>query len=180
MALEITGKLIQKLEPQSGIGTSSGKSWQKQDFVIETLEDFPRKICMNVWGEKLDMLANLSVGDTVVVSFRLESREFNGRWYTDVRAWKIEKQGAVPPGMQSAYPQQAAPYPYPPQPYGMPGQPYAPPANPYAGQPYPTPAPPMPSYPGQDVPPLTGSNVPANYGNDNYGAPTGPEDDLPF
>ncbi len=90
--MEITGKLIQKLELQSGIG-KTGNSWQKQEFVIETIEQYPRKVCMNLWGDKIDTLATLELGDTIIVSFNLESREFNGRWYTDVRAWKIERQG---------------------------------------------------------------------------------------
>lgn len=96
MALEVTGKLIQKLDVQSGIG-KTGTSWQKQEFVIETIEQYPRKICANLWGDKIDILSSINIGDTVVMSFNLESREFNGRWYTDVRAWKIEKQGVQSP-----------------------------------------------------------------------------------
>lgn len=90
--MEITGKLIQKLELQSGIG-KTGNSWQKQEFVIETIEQYPRKVCANLWGDKIDSLSALNIGDTIIVSFNLESREFNGKWYTDVKAWKIEKQG---------------------------------------------------------------------------------------
>jgi hypothetical protein len=93
--VEIIGKLISKLELQSGIG-KTGNSWQKQEFVIETIEQFPKKVCANLWGDKIDALAALAIGDTVVVTFNLESREFNGKWYTDVRAWKIEKQGVQP------------------------------------------------------------------------------------
>ena len=92
MALEVTGRLIQKLELQSGI-SKSGSNWQKQEFVIETIEQYPKKICANLWGDKIDVLSTLEIGDTIIVSFNLESREFNGRWYTDIRAWKIEKQG---------------------------------------------------------------------------------------
>lgn len=97
MALEITGKLIQKLDLQSGIG-KTGNSWQKQEFIIETTEQFPRKVCANLWGDKVDMLSAINIGDTVIISFNVESREFNGKWYTDVKAWKIEKQGVQVPG----------------------------------------------------------------------------------
>ena len=93
--MEIIGKLISKLELQSGIG-KTGNSWQKQEFVIETIEQFPKKVCANLWGDKIDALSALAIGDTVVVTFNLESREFNGKWYTDVKAWKIEKQGVQP------------------------------------------------------------------------------------
>ena len=96
MALEITGRLVQKLEIQSGIG-KTGSSWQKQDFVIETIEQYPKKVCANLWGDKLDILSTLEIGDTIIVSFNVESREYNGRWYTDIRAWKIEKQGIQAP-----------------------------------------------------------------------------------
>ncbi|MDR2868270.1 MAG: DUF3127 domain-containing protein [Bacteroidales bacterium] len=88
MALEITGRLMQKLELQSGTGRT-GTEWRKQEFVIETIEQYPKKVCANLWGNNIDMLNVLAIGDTITVSFALESREFNGRWYTDVRAWKI-------------------------------------------------------------------------------------------
>ena len=90
MALEINGKLIQKLELQSGV-SKSGSNWQKQEFVIETDEQYPKKICANLWGDKIDMLSSVNIGDNVTLSFNIESREFNGRWYTDVKAWKLEK-----------------------------------------------------------------------------------------
>jgi hypothetical protein len=87
--MEIIGKLIQKLPMQSGI-SKTGNSWQKQEFVIETLEQFPRKICANLWGERTAVLETLNIDDKVVMSFDLESREFNGKWYTDVKAYKVE------------------------------------------------------------------------------------------
>jgi len=87
--MEIIGKLIQKMPMQSGIG-KTGNSWQKQEFVIETLEQFPRKVCAQLWGEKTAVLETLNIEDKVVVSFDLESREFNGKWYTDVKAYKLD------------------------------------------------------------------------------------------
>ena len=93
--MEIIGKLIQKLPMQSGI-SKTGNSWQKQEFVVETLEQFPRKICANLWGEKTAVLETLNIDDKVIMSFDLESREFNGKWYTDVKAWKVEPVAANP------------------------------------------------------------------------------------
>ena len=89
MSLEITGKLIQKLAVQQGV-SKTGNNWMKQEFVIETQEQYPRKICANLWGDKTDMLNQFAEGQLVKVSFDLESREFNGKWYTDVKAWKLE------------------------------------------------------------------------------------------
>lgn len=99
--MEIIGKLIQKLPMQSGI-SKTGNSWQKQEFVIETLEQYPRKVCANIWGDKTAVLEALNIDDKVVVTFDLESREFNGKWYTDVKAWKIEPVVANPQVPQSA------------------------------------------------------------------------------
>ena len=108
--MEIIGKLLQKLELQSGIGRT-GNSWQKQEFVIETSEQYPKKICANLWGDKLDMLDTVNIGDTVKLSFSIESREYNGKWYTDIKAWKIEPATEVPaqPAQQAAYQAPAAP-----------------------------------------------------------------------
>ncbi len=90
MALEITGSLITKLQVQSGSSTRG--EWQKQEFVIETQETYPRKVCMNVWGaDKVSELASFREGDLLKISFNIESREYNQRWYTDIRAWRIEK-----------------------------------------------------------------------------------------
>ena len=90
MALEIEGRIAQKLNVQTG--TSSRGAWSKQEFVIEYQEgNFPTQLCMNVWGDdKVRELDKYQVGDKVKISFNLSSREYNGRWYTDVRAWRIE------------------------------------------------------------------------------------------
>ena len=95
MALEIEGRIARKLNVQTG--TSSRGAWSKQEFVIEYQEgNFPTQLCMNVWGEdKVRELDKYQVGDKVKISFNLSSREYNGRWYTDVRAWRIEPAGAA-------------------------------------------------------------------------------------
>lgn len=95
MSLEITGKLIEKLPMQSGTSNSTGRSWQKQQFVIETVEQYPRKICAMLWGDKADQLGMFNIGDMLKVSFDVESREYQGRWYTDVKAWKVEAAAAA-------------------------------------------------------------------------------------
>lgn len=93
MALELEGRIARKLPVQQG--TSARGAWAKQEFIFEYKEgSFPSQICMNVWGdEKVKDLEKYQVGDKVRVSFNLSSREYNGRWYTDVRAWRIEPAG---------------------------------------------------------------------------------------
>ena len=96
MALELKCKLLDKLAVQNG--TSARGPWSKQDFIVETLEQDPRKICMNVWGQdKVNELQGFNPGEMLTISINIESREFNGRWYTDVRAWKIQREGAAEP-----------------------------------------------------------------------------------
>ena len=88
MALEITGKLYKVLAEQTGAGKNG--SWVKQEFVIETAEQYPKKVCCAAWGDKVPTVKNLKLGDNLKVSFNIESREYNERWYTELRAWKIE------------------------------------------------------------------------------------------
>ena len=113
MAMELEGRIARKLNVQTG--TSARGAWSKQEFVLEYQEgNFPTQVCMNVWGEdKVRELDKYQVGDKVKVAFNLSSREFNGRWYTDVRAWRIEPAGAqqsAPAGNYSA-PAPSAPLP---------------------------------------------------------------------
>jgi hypothetical protein len=100
MAMDIKGRIVQSLGLQTGTGKKG--TWRKQEYILETEAQYPKKICFSIWGDKIDQF-RLQVGDTVSVSFDLESREYNGRWYTDVRAWKVQKEGstsadAPPPG----------------------------------------------------------------------------------
>ncbi len=92
MSLEITGTLKKIMTEVTGEG-KFGK-WVKQDFVIETKDEYPKKICFSAWGDKTDALKQVKEGETISVSFNPESREYNERWYTDLRAWKIVKAGS--------------------------------------------------------------------------------------
>lgn len=96
MALDISGKVVQILPEQTGVSTKG--NWVKQDFVIETTEQYPKKVCFTAFGEKASQVKSLQVGETVTVSFNMESREFNGKWYTNINAWKVVSGG----GQQSA------------------------------------------------------------------------------
>jgi hypothetical protein len=94
MPLEITGKLIQVLPEQTGAGKNG--NWVKQDFIIETAaEQYPKKICFSAWGDKMQILKTLNAGTQVNVAFDIESREFNGKWYTNLKAWKIAPAGSA-------------------------------------------------------------------------------------
>ena len=86
--MQVTAKLIQLLPLQTGTG-KTGSAWKKQDIIVETNAQYPKKICISIWGDKIDRSV-LQEGALLTISFDVESREYNGRWYTDVKAWKVE------------------------------------------------------------------------------------------
>ncbi len=88
--MQLTAKLSAILPEQTGAGKNG--PWKKQDIIVETDGQYPKKVCISLWGEKFDRNL-LSVGNKLTISFDIESREFNGKWYTDVKAWKIESAG---------------------------------------------------------------------------------------
>lgn len=94
MAIEITGKVLQVLEVQTGEGRNG--PWQKGGFVMEVGDRFPKRVCLQVWKEMIDQVNNLKTGEVVKAFVDIESREYNGRWYTDVRPWKLEKVETTP------------------------------------------------------------------------------------
>jgi len=88
--LELTGKITQVLPEKSG--TSARGPWRKQEYVIEVPGDYPKQVCFMVWGDRIDEFG-IREGQELTVSFDLESREYNGRWYTDVKAWRVAPTG---------------------------------------------------------------------------------------
>ncbi len=103
-SLELSGKVIQILPMESGEGRT-GQQWKKQYFVIEYMDgNYPKKVCIMLWGDKTDILKTVQPGTDVKVSFNVESREYNGRWYTDIKAWRVESMGsgAAAPSHQEA------------------------------------------------------------------------------
>jgi len=88
--MEVVGKIIQVLPLQEGIGRN-GNPWKVQPYVLETLDQYPRKVHFEVFGEDRIKMNPCELDQLVTVSFDIESREFNGRWYTSIRAWKIQQ-----------------------------------------------------------------------------------------
>ena len=88
--MEINGKIIELLPEKSG--QSANGNWRKQEYILETSSQYPKKVCFMAWGDKIDQFA-IKQGESLVVSIDLESREYNGRWYTDVKAWKVSRDG---------------------------------------------------------------------------------------
>jgi hypothetical protein len=97
MDLKITGTVDQVLEEQSG--ESARGPWRKQEFILETQGEYPKQVCIVQWGDNIDEFG-LQEGETITAHIDIQSREFKGRWYTDVKAWRVERPegaGSAPP-----------------------------------------------------------------------------------
>lgn len=112
--MQLSGRIVSLLPMQTGTGRNG--TWRKQEVILETEGQYPKKICVAVWGDRIDE-QQLQVGNNLKVDVDVESREYNGRWYTDVKAWRVEvvAPGAVPQPSNSGYsasgPQSQAPMP---------------------------------------------------------------------
>lgn len=100
--MEVKGKITHKLPLRNGT-SKAGNPWKSQEYVLETEETYPRKVHFDFFGDKADQY-NFEIGDTINLSFDIESREYQGRWYTSIRGWKAEKVDAA----QTTAPQQAS------------------------------------------------------------------------
>lgn len=89
MDLKITGEVINVLEEESGQGRNG--TWRKRAFVLKTPGEYPKQVCIIQWGDSIDKFPVQS-GETVTAHIDIQSREYNGRWYTDVKAWRIERE----------------------------------------------------------------------------------------
>lgn len=103
--MEVTGKIIKKLPAVSGT-SKSGNPWSKQEYVLETQEAYPKKIFFSFFGDRANQYP-LEEGQTVNLSFDIDSHEYNGRWFTNINGWKAEvlPEGAAAP--QAPMPQAA-------------------------------------------------------------------------
>ena len=89
---EINGKVIAVLPIATGEGKNG--TWKSQDYVLETGGQYPKKVCFNLFGDSIEKF-NVVIDDEIKVSYDIESREYNGRWFTTIRAWKVEKEAGV-------------------------------------------------------------------------------------
>ena len=107
--MELTGKIIAVLPERSGISQRTGTEWKTQSYVLETQESYPRKMCFDIFGaDKIEQFA-IKIGETLTVSFDIDAREYQGRWYNSIRAWKVDRnvaptESVMPAGMDSFAP----------------------------------------------------------------------------
>ena len=93
--MELQGKVIAVLPERSGV--SARGEWKAQSFVIETHEQYPKKLCFDVFGADRLAQFNIQSGEELLVSFDIDAHEYQGRWFNSIRAWKVERVGAQGP-----------------------------------------------------------------------------------
>lgn len=102
--MELTGKIIAVMEARGGVSARTGNSWKTQEYVIEVPGQYPKRCVFNVFGEDRINQFNIQNGDELTIQFDIDAREYNGRWYNDIRAYNVIR-GQQP----AAAPQVAAP-----------------------------------------------------------------------
>ena len=94
--MEFTGKIIAILQPRGGVA-KSGNEWKAQEYVIEDHGQYPRKMCFDVFGaDKIEQF-NIQMGEELTVSFDVDARQWQDRWFNSIRAWKVERVSATAP-----------------------------------------------------------------------------------
>lgn len=87
--MEISGKIIMVLPERGGVSQRSGSEWKVASYILETMEQYPKKCCFEVFGTDRISQFNIQVGQVLTVSLDIDAREYNGRWYNQIRAWKV-------------------------------------------------------------------------------------------
>lgn len=103
--MELTGKIITEFNERGGVSNRTGNEWKAKSFVLEIPGEYPRKLVFDVFGTDRLQAFNIQVGETLTVHFDIDAHEYNGRWFNDVRAFRIDRPQAAP----QAAPQVAAP-----------------------------------------------------------------------
>lgn len=99
--MEIKGRIIKIMDIRTGVSKSSGAPWMSQTYIIETQENHPRTVAFEVFGEDRIKQMNIQVGEDLIVTFELDAREYQGRWYNQVRAYRVERaQQIVTPAIE--------------------------------------------------------------------------------
>ena len=101
--MEVTGRIIVDIPMVEGV-SKAGNPWKKKEWVLETINTpYPRKVKFHLFGDRADNV-HIEVGKVYTVTFEIDSREFNGRWYTDIRAWRLQPKQTEAPAAAPAMP----------------------------------------------------------------------------
>ena len=114
--MELTGKIIAVMEARGGVSARTGNSWKTQEYVLEVPGQYPKRCVFNVFGEDRINQFNIQNGDELTIQFDIDAREYNGRWYNDVRAYNVIRGQQPVAGAPVAAAPSAATSPFPPAP----------------------------------------------------------------
>ena len=107
--MELTGKIIAEFNERGGVSNRTGNEWKAKSYVLEVPGDFPRKLVFDVFGVDRLQAFNIQIGELLTVHFDIDAHEYNGRWFNDVRAFRIDRGQAAPTVAPEAPAMQAAP-----------------------------------------------------------------------
>tara|TARA_R100000656_G_C3859345_1_gene109477 strand:- start:39 stop:356 length:318 start_codon:yes stop_codon:yes gene_type:complete len=91
--MNIIGKLVKKLERETGVVSKTGKTWEKQSIIVEQNTDYNKEVVISFFGDKIKSIRDIEEGSDVNVSINLSSREYNGKYYHNIDGWFIAKEG---------------------------------------------------------------------------------------
>lgn len=113
--MELTGRIIAVMEPRSGVSARTGNSWMTQEYVIEVPGQYPKRCVFNIFGEDRIKQFNIQMNEDITIQFDIDAREYNGRWFNDIRAYNVIR-GQQPAAAPSAspFPPAGATAPFPP------------------------------------------------------------------
>ncbi|MEE1004985.1 MAG: DUF3127 domain-containing protein [Bacteroidaceae bacterium] len=94
--MELTGKIITEFNERGGVSNRTGNEWKAKSFVLEVPGEYPRKLVFDVFGSDRLQAFNIQVGETLTVHFDIDAHEYNGRWFNDIRAFRIDRPQAAP------------------------------------------------------------------------------------
>jgi len=112
--MELTGKIIAVMEPRGGVSARTGNTWKTQEYVLEVPGQYPKRCLFNVFGEDRINQFNIQNGDELTIQFDIDAREYNGRWYNDIRAYNVIRGQQPVPGAQTVAAPSEATSPFPP------------------------------------------------------------------
>lgn len=92
--MEFTGRIIAVLQPRGGV-SKAGNEWKAQEYVIENHDQYPRRMCFEVFGNDKIEQFNIQMGEELTVSFDIDARQWQDRWFNSIRAWKVERVNAT-------------------------------------------------------------------------------------
>ncbi len=94
--MELTGKIITEFNERGGVSSRTGNEWKAKSFVLEVPGEYPRKLVFDVFGSDRLQAFNIQVGETLTVHFDIDAHEYNGRWFNDIRAFRIDRPQVAP------------------------------------------------------------------------------------